>query len=104
MASLGRTNDRPMRTIFKNKVTATFLIKDRLIIMFIIWEYFAVFLAPKYWIKYSKILAIKKTTPKLATANVEPSAIIHFVITGRRERSAKKKKSKTAIVFEGLNI
>ena len=50
------------------------------------------------------ILAIKKTTPKLDTANVELSAIIHFVITGRRERSAKKKKSKTAIVFEGLNI
>lgn len=101
IANLALNNDKTISIIFKNKVMNIFLIKDRLIIMFIICEYLAVFLAPKY---YSKILAIKNTIPKFATAKVEVSAIIHFVMTGKSDKSAKKKKSKIAIVFDGLKM
>lgn len=104
IANLALNNDKTISMIFKNKVMNIFLMKDRLIIMFIICEYLAVFLAPKYWIKYSKILAIKNTIPKFATAKVEVSAIIHFVMTGKSDKSAKKKKSKIAIVFDGLKM
>ena len=51
--------------------------------------------------KYLDIKPYGQTIPQTAE---EFSAIIHLVMTGRSDKSARKKKSRIAIAFEGLKI